>query len=116
MVGDADLVEIVPAADARLIVLMAENMIPRPGEDARESVSDGLETLTGFSADLDGVFHGAVPFEEMKLHKPGRFAVSSVTAARSGDAEQIKKTPQTMGKLVPVLQFLNPERTVSDEL
>src|SRR5512143_1040010 len=51
------LVKIVPAADARFIVLVAEHVETRAGENPGKGIANGLNPLPRLTADLDGIVH-----------------------------------------------------------
>src|SRR5512143_4025349 len=51
------LIKIVPAADARFIVLVAEHMATRARADPGYGLTDGLDPLPRLTADLDGIVH-----------------------------------------------------------
>jgi hypothetical protein len=64
-VRDTDLVEVVTAADAGLVVLIAEDMVSRPSEDAAKGVADGLDALSRLTADFDVEIHGRLVNEKI---------------------------------------------------
>ncbi len=56
-VAHAYLVEVVPPADARLVVLVREYMVSQPGKRLREGVTHRLDSLTCLAAYFQCVIH-----------------------------------------------------------